>query len=89
MARGFSQEYEIDYEEKISLVVKMIFVRTLIAIVSSRKWPLFHMNVKNAFLHNDLSKVVYMQPPPGVSAPPSHVCHLYRAIYGLKQGPRA
>ena len=30
-----------------------------------------------------------MTPPPGLSAPPQHVCRLRRAIYGLKQAPRA
>lgn len=49
------------------------------------------MDVKNAFLHGDLGEEVYM------SIPPSHpqeskfgiVCRLEKAIYGLKQSPRA
>jgi len=36
-----------------------------------------------------LSEEVYMQPPPGVVAPLGYVCHLRRALYGLKQPPRA
>ena len=43
------------------------------------------MDVKNAFLHGLLTKDVYMQPPPGLTTPLGHVCHLRRAIYGLKQ----
>ena len=47
------------------------------------------MDVKNVFLNSDSFELVYMQPPYGVSAPPDHVCRLYRAIYRLKQVPRA
>jgi len=41
------------------------------------------MDVKNAFLNGDLSKLVYMQSPPSVSALPGHVCRLWQALYGL------
>jgi len=47
------------------------------------------MDVKNAFLLGDLHEAVYMQPPPGVNAPPRYVRHLCRALYGLKQAPHA
>ena len=47
------------------------------------------MDVKNAFLNGDLSYVVYMQPPPAVTALPRHVCRLRQALYGLKQALRA
>ena len=46
------------------------------------------MDVKNAFLNRDLSEV-YMQPSPGLSIELNKVCHLRRALYGLKQIPRA
>jgi hypothetical protein len=42
------------------------------------------MDVKNAFLHNDLYQKVYMQAPPDVDAPLGYVCHLHHALYGLK-----
>ena len=45
------------------------------------------MDINNAFFHSDLFEVVYMQPPPGISSPPGHVCRLRHAIYGLKQPP--
>ena len=47
------------------------------------------MDVKNAFLNGDLSDKVYMQPPSSLSVESNKVCHLRRAIYGLKQASRA
>uniref|UniRef100_A0A2N9GS30 Reverse transcriptase Ty1/copia-type domain-containing protein n=1 Tax=Fagus sylvatica TaxID=28930 RepID=A0A2N9GS30_FAGSY len=85
-------EYGIDYEETFAPVARLSSVRTLIAVSASRHWPLFQMDVKNAFLNGELTEEVYMQLPPSFSQPPgfSHkVCRLRRALYGLKQAPRA
>jgi len=68
MAKGFTQEYGIDYEETFAPVAKMTSIRTLIVFAAARRWPLYQMNFKNAFLNGDLSEIVYMQPPPGVFA---------------------
>ncbi|KAJ9552526.1 hypothetical protein OSB04_016571 [Centaurea solstitialis] len=89
VAKGFNQEYGIDYEETFSPVARVTSVRSLLAIAATKRWPLFQMDVKNAFLNGDLSKEVYMTPSPGVSLPSGHVCRLRKTLYGLKQAPRA
>ena len=91
VAKGFTQEYGIDYEETFAPVARLSYVRTLIVVSTARKWPLFHMDVKNAFLNDELSEEVYMKLPPGYSHPsrfPHRVFRLQRALYGLKQAPR-
>ena len=67
----------------------MTTVRTLIVVAATSSWTISQMDVKNAFHHGDLHEEVYMQPPPGVDAPPGYVCRLRHALYGLKQAPCA
>ena len=88
---GYStlQKYGIDYKETFAHVAHLTSVRCLIVVAVIRRWPLYQMDVKNAFLNGDLQEEVYMQPPPGYPHSSSQVCHLRRGLYGLKQAPRA
>lgn len=57
VAKGFTQTYVIDYEEASAPVAKMKSVRLqLFSIAANRDWPLFQLNVKNAFLNGDLQE---------------------------------
>jgi hypothetical protein len=49
------------------------------------------MDVKSAFLNGDLKEDVYVQQPPGFIDPraPRRVLKLKKALYGLKEAPRA
>ena len=88
VAKCFTQEYGIDYEETFAQVTCISSVRILLTIVAASKWNLFQMDVKNAFLNGDLSKEFYMQPPPSLSIESNKVYHLQRAFHGLKQAPQ-
>ena len=76
VAKSFTQEYGIDYEETFALIARISSVRALLAIVAASKWDLFQIDVKNAFLNRDLSEEVYIQPPPDLSVESNKVCHL-------------
>jgi histone deacetylase 1/2 len=91
VARGFTQQYGIDYHDTFSPVVKPVTVRLVLSLAVSRGWCLRQIDVSNAFLHGFLNEEVYMQQPPGFedSQHPQYVCKLQRALYGLKQSPRA
>jgi hypothetical protein len=47
------------------------------------------MDVKNVFLHGDLTEDIYMTPPQSLFSSSKGVCKLKRSLYGLKQAPRA
>jgi Reverse transcriptase (RNA-dependent DNA polymerase) len=89
--KGYTQIYRIDYKETFAPVAKMNTVCTLLSVVVNCNWALYQMDVKNMFLHGELEEEVYMEIPSGLSISQSErmVCRLKKAIYGLKQSPRA
>lgn len=89
VAKGYTQVYGEDYTETFAPVAKLHSIRILLSIAINLDWELWQMDVKNAFLQGDLEEEVYMVPPQGHCEDASLVCKLRKAIYGLKQSPRA
>ncbi|GJW61724.1 ribonuclease H-like domain-containing protein [Tanacetum coccineum] len=65
------------------MVVKPGTIQTVLSLAVSRHWPIHQLDVKNAFLHGDLSETVYMHQPHGFwdSVHPDYVCLLQRSLY--------
>lgn len=91
VARGYNQEYGIDYAETFSPVVKTLTIRLVLQLAVTRAWPIKQLDVNNAFLQGTLMDEVYVSQPPGFvdTDRPHYVCRLKKALYGLKQAPRA
>ncbi|RDX73253.1 hypothetical protein CR513_47166, partial [Mucuna pruriens] len=83
---GNKQQYGLDYDETFVPIVKITIVCTLLAMVASQSWSLHQMDVKNAFLHDDLKEEVYIKLLYGIHTPfPNIVCKPKCSLYGLKQ----
>ncbi|GJS56078.1 ribonuclease H-like domain-containing protein [Tanacetum coccineum] len=67
---------------------KYIDLRCLIALSVQNGWPLFQLDVNNAFLYGDLKEEVYMELPRGYyDKNETKVYKLVKYLYGLKQAP--
>ena len=90
VARDFVQQEGFDFDDAFAPVARMESVRLLLALAAQEGWRVHHMGVKSAFLNGDL-KEVYVHQPPGFAIPGKEgkVLRLRKALYGLRQAPRA
>ena len=91
VAKGYSQQEGIDYDETFAPVARLEAIRIFLAYAAHKRFKVFQMDVKSAFLNGELEEEVYVEQPHGFvdSKFPNHVYRLDKALYGLKQAPRA
>lgn len=91
VAKGYVQRHGIDFDEVFAPVARIETVRVIIALAASNGWEIHHLDVKTAFLHGDLNEEVYVTQPEGfkVKGNEDKVYRLHKALYGLRQAPRA
>ena len=91
VAKGYVQRAGVDFDEVFAPVARMESIRTLLALAAHEGWKVHHMDVKSAFLNGDLREEVYVSHPPGfiVGNDDGKVLRLRKALYGLRQAPRA
>jgi hypothetical protein len=91
VAKGYVHKHGVDFEEVFAPVARLDTVRLLLALAAHEGWEIHHMDVKSAFLNGDLEEEVYVSQPDGfVTKGEEHkVLKLHKALYELRQAPRA
>ncbi|CAH1432412.1 unnamed protein product [Lactuca virosa] len=91
VAKGYIQLEGVDYDETYALVARMEAIRIFLAYAAHKNIKVHQMDVKSAFLNGELKEEVYLQQPPGFECLefPDYCYKLEKAVYSLKQAPRA
>nr|GEU93764.1 retrovirus-related Pol polyprotein from transposon TNT 1-94 [Tanacetum cinerariifolium] len=91
VARGYHQEEGIEFEESFASVARLEVIWIFLAYAAYKNMVVNQMDVKTAFLNGNLREEVYVSQPDGFvdQNNPNHVYKLKKALYRLKQVPRA
>nr|GFB89536.1 putative ribonuclease H-like domain-containing protein [Tanacetum cinerariifolium] len=91
VAQVHSQEEGIDYDEVFAPVARIEAIRLFLAYASFIGFTEYQMDVKSAFLYVTIDEEVYVMQPLGFQDPayPAKVYKAEKAMYGLRQAPKA
>ncbi|KAL8116743.1 hypothetical protein AgCh_023048 [Apium graveolens] len=91
VAKGYVQRQGVDFDEVFAPVTRIETIRLLLALTAKGNWEVHHLDVKTAFLNGEIKEEVYVKQPEGFIKPGSEhlVYKLVKALYGLRQAPRA
>nr|GEU58490.1 retrovirus-related Pol polyprotein from transposon TNT 1-94 [Tanacetum cinerariifolium]GEW85687.1 retrovirus-related Pol polyprotein from transposon TNT 1-94 [Tanacetum cinerariifolium] len=81
--KGYRQEEGIDFEESFAPVARIEAIRIFIANAASKNMTIYQMDVKTAFMNDELKEEVYVSQPEGFIDldHPTHVYRLKKALY--------
>ena len=81
----------VDFNESFALVAKLESLRIVLSIACTMDFKLYQMDMKCAFLNGFLNEEVFVEQSKGFQDPhfPDHVLRLKKAVYEMKQAPRA
>ena len=65
VAKGYSQQESIDYEDTFAPVGKPNTIRVMIALTTKHNWKLCQLDVKSSFLNGESKEEVYLVQPEG------------------------
>ncbi|KAJ9509139.1 hypothetical protein QJQ45_001625 [Haematococcus lacustris] len=92
VAKGYFQQSGVDVGDVYAPVSKHTTLRALLAKAEAENMEVHQLDFETAFLNGVLEEheVIYVQQPEGFREGSSNtVCRLHKALYGLRQAPRA
>nr|GEY90786.1 putative ribonuclease H-like domain-containing protein [Tanacetum cinerariifolium] len=91
VAKGYAQKEGIDFEESFAPIARLEAVRLFITYATHKSFTVYQMDVETAFLYGPVKEEVYVNQLDGFVDPyyPDKVYHLKKALYRLKQAPKA
>jgi hypothetical protein len=85
VAKGYTQQFGIDYKETFSPTLKQDSIRIFTSISAQHNFNIEQIDVNAAYLNAGLKEDLYMKPPKGHEDYNKRYWKLNKAIYGLKQ----
>ncbi|RVX01687.1 Retrovirus-related Pol polyprotein from transposon RE1 [Vitis vinifera] len=91
VVKGYAQMFGVDFSETFAPVARLDTIRMLLALAAQRKWKIYQLDVKSAFLNGYLEEEIFVEQPEGfaIKGKEEKVYLLKKALYGLRQAPRA
>jgi hypothetical protein len=65
---GFVQQEGIDYDDAFVPMARIESIHIILVLIAQEGWCVQHMDVKSAFLNDNLKEEVYVRLPPGFIA---------------------
>ena len=83
--------FGVDFSETFAPIARLDTIRMLLALATQRKWKIYQLEVKSAFLNGYLEEEIFVEQPEGfaIKGKEEKVYLLKKALYGLRQAPRA
>jgi hypothetical protein len=87
VSQGYSQVEGLDFGETFAPVARLEAIRILLTFVASKRFKLYQMDVKSAFLNGVIHEEVYVRQPTGFKSLkyPDRVYKLSKTLYGLSK----
>jgi hypothetical protein len=88
VAQGFSQVEDLDFGKIFAQVAHLETIMVLLAFATSKRFKLYQMDVKSAFLNGVIQEKVYVRQPLGFENPKfsDRVYKLQRLCTSLSKG---